>query len=170
MKAREVQGRHKIALRLKGFAALQMACTTVHAGRCIAGSGGLIHRTIPLLGVLAAMHCHKRQGTRSAIVAVRAHRSPAQLQRQQYQQENKQMGAGVHPENCSGIPGGTITFNRRPMQCPAVSNRSHSQARQHNKLVILRCASCWHTVSDSSAGQTLVQFPGHVHSNPRRYT
>jgi len=79
-----------------------MAGTTVHAGRCIVGSGGLIHCTVPQLGVLAAMHCHKRQGTRSAIVAIRAHRSPAQLQRQQYQQENKQTGAGVHPENCSG--------------------------------------------------------------------
>ena len=96
------------------------------------------------------MHCHRRQGARSFIFAVRAHCRPAQLQRQQYQEENKQSGAGVHPENCSGIPGGTTTLERRPMPCPAVSNRSHSQARQHNKLVILRCASCRHTVSKLS--------------------
>ena len=127
-----------------------MAGTTVHAGRCIASSGGFIHCSVPQLCVLAAMHCHRRQGARSFIFAVRAHCRPAQLQRQQYQEENKQSGAGVHPENCSGIPGGTTTLERRPMPCPAVSNRSHSQARQHNKLVILRCASCRHTVSKLS--------------------
>ena len=111
MKAPQGKGWLKNALRLKGFGALQMAGTTVHAGRCIARSGGLIHCIGLRLGVLTAMHRHRRQGTRSSIVAVRAHRSPAQLQRQQYQQEYKQAGAGVHPENCSGIPGGVIALD-----------------------------------------------------------
>jgi|ThiBio_inoc_plan_1041526.scaffolds.fasta_scaffold00578_20 hypothetical protein len=86
-----------------------MACTAVRVGCTIAIEGRLLARChtgrrlerlriAAQLSVLAAIQsCHRRRA-KPTFVAIRSYRSPAQLQRQQYQQENKQSGS--HPENC----------------------------------------------------------------------